>query len=190
MRQSKARERILDTACDLFHQRGYTEVGVNEIIEKSETAKATFYQHFRSKEELCCAWLDAIHDRSETGRTTILSAEGDPIKKIDEYFEFLENYLIANDFRGCPYSNTAAVVEEGCCQVRRQIEDHKLSIRDFFRQLAAEFAATGERAQSLGDALFLLYSGATGEAQNLRAIWPVKAARETAAALCLNAKNG
>ena len=36
MKKPKARERILDTAADLFTERGYGSVGINEIIEKSK----------------------------------------------------------------------------------------------------------------------------------------------------------
>ena len=32
-------------------------MGINEIIEKAEVAKASFYQHFPSKQDLCAAWL-------------------------------------------------------------------------------------------------------------------------------------
>ncbi len=64
MKKPNARDRILETAGELFFQRGYSGVGINEIIEKAGTAKASFYQHFPSKESLCEAWLQEMHDRS------------------------------------------------------------------------------------------------------------------------------
>ena len=188
MRKPNARDRILDTAGKLFHQRGYSEVGINEIIDKAETAKATFYQHFPSKEKLCEAWLDAVHQRSECGRKAIIEAPGRACEKIDRYFADLENYLTSSEFRGCPYSNTSAVVESSCCGIRKQVAEHKESIRAFFRLLAADLVSSaslsGECTGRLGDALFVLYSGATTEAQNLRELWPVKAARCAASELC------
>ena len=60
---------------------------------------------------------------------------------------------------------------------------------DFFRDLASEFAASEGRAREVGDTLFLLYSGATGEAQNLRALWPVDAALKAAMTLCEREKS-
>ena len=39
-------------------------------------------------------------------------------------------------------------------------------------------------ARALGDALFLLFSGAVTEAQNLKATWPVDAAKSAALLLC------
>lgn len=187
MRKPNAKDRILDTAGKLFHQRGYSEVGINEIIDKAETAKATFYQHFPSKELLCEAWLDAVHSRSEVRCQGILAAPGKASEKIDCYFADLEQYLETSDFRGCPYSNTSAVVESGCTGILKQVEEHKESTREFFRALAADLAAGlkgGDCVGRLGDALFVLYSGATTEAQNLREMWPVKAARCAASELC------
>lgn len=52
-----ARERILDTAFDLFYRQGYFQTGINQIIEEAGVAKATFYNNFRSKEELCTEYL-------------------------------------------------------------------------------------------------------------------------------------
>ncbi len=184
-RKPNARDRILRTAAQLFHERGYGGVGINEIIEKAETAKATFYHHFPTKESLCEAWLEAAHENSECNRQKLLEGPGTAIDKLDLYFSKLGEYLAASDFRGCPYSNTATVTCTGGGEALvRQVMDHKLSIRDFFRKLAMEFSGSEERAREVGDSLFLLYSGATTEAQNLRVLWPVEAAKRTARELC------
>ena len=83
MKKPKARERILDTAAQLFQERGYSEVGINEIIDKAETAKATFYQHFPSKQSLCAEWLEEVHQRSESRRQAIMAGEGSAIEKVE-----------------------------------------------------------------------------------------------------------
>ena len=57
-----------------------------------------------------------------------------------------------------------------------QVELHKLSIRDFFIDLAREIAPSGSPARRLGTLFFLLYSGATTEAQNLKSNWPIDSA--------------
>ncbi len=61
---SAARDRLLKAAAALFGERGYECVGINEIIAKADVAKATFYQHFPSKEQLCAAWLRDEAERS------------------------------------------------------------------------------------------------------------------------------
>lgn len=44
--------RVLHTAKDLFNQYGFHKVGVDRIIAESKVNKATFYNHFHSKERL------------------------------------------------------------------------------------------------------------------------------------------
>ncbi|NJE06313.1 TetR/AcrR family transcriptional regulator [Thermococcus sp. M36] len=46
------RERILKASEKLFAEKGYDETTVDEIVEKAGVAKGTFYNYFRSKEEL------------------------------------------------------------------------------------------------------------------------------------------
>jgi len=179
-----ARERIMQIAGKLFACRGYSAVGINEIIDKSGTAKASFYHHFPTKESLCEAWLADVHDHSEQRRNAILESKMDTVSKVRGYFDDLRKYLEESQFRGCPYSNTATVASEEEKKICRQVECHKLCQREFFRRLAGEITPSGIRAREIGDALFLLYSGATSEAQNLKAVWPVEAASRTAIEIC------
>ena len=180
MKKPNARERILETAGELFFQRGYSGVGINEIIEKAGTAKASFYQHYPSKENLCEAWLKSMHERSEALRSEILASTATPTEKLKIYFDRLENFLRQGDFRGCPYSNTGALPGETCARIVEQIRLHKESTRAFFREVALLAIADPGRADQVGDRIFVLYSGATGEAQNLRELWPVHSARDAA----------
>ncbi|AHF79492.1 TetR/AcrR family transcriptional regulator [Thermococcus paralvinellae] len=46
------RERILKAARELFAEKGYDKTTVDEIVERAGVAKGTFYNYFRSKEEL------------------------------------------------------------------------------------------------------------------------------------------
>ncbi|MGK0186661.1 MAG: AcrR family transcriptional regulator [Verrucomicrobiales bacterium] len=178
MKKPKAKERILGTAADLFAERGYGSVGINEIIEKSETAKASFYHHFPSKENLCITWLEETHARSDARHEAILSAPGSAADKLVGYFSGLKDWMQQKDFRGCPYTNTTASLDKESPEIAEQVELHKQSIRDFLIDLAREITASGSRARKLGTHLFLLYSGATTEAQNLRSNWPIDAAIE------------
>jgi len=52
-----ARERILETAYDLFSRRSVRSVGIGELIERASVAKTTLYRHFPSKDELVLAFL-------------------------------------------------------------------------------------------------------------------------------------
>ncbi len=49
---SGIRERIIETAWKLFHEKGFSETTINDIIRESEISKGTFYYYFRSKDNL------------------------------------------------------------------------------------------------------------------------------------------
>jgi AcrR family transcriptional regulator len=53
-----ARERIVDTAYELFSRRGVRAVGVDEVIKRAGVAKATLNRHFPSKDDLVVAFLE------------------------------------------------------------------------------------------------------------------------------------
>ena len=57
VKHSEVKNRIIETASLLFYKNGYNSTGINEIISEAGIAKATLYNHFKSKEELCLAYL-------------------------------------------------------------------------------------------------------------------------------------
>lgn len=57
---ASARDRIHNTAGPLFYQEGYCAVGIDRVI-----AKAMFYNHFPSKDDLIVAWIDQAEARSQ-----------------------------------------------------------------------------------------------------------------------------
>jgi AcrR family transcriptional regulator len=61
-RRGPARQRIVDAAYELFSRRGIRDVGVDELIQKSGVAKATFYKHFKSKDEVVLAYLQRWYE--------------------------------------------------------------------------------------------------------------------------------
>jgi AcrR family transcriptional regulator len=51
--------RLLAAAMDAFARRGFADVNVDDICHAARIAKGSFYRHFRSKEELFFAAVDA-----------------------------------------------------------------------------------------------------------------------------------
>lgn len=56
--EKSLKDRIIDTAIDLFEKHGYHGVTVDRIVAESNTSKGGFYHNFKSKDEL----LYDIHD--------------------------------------------------------------------------------------------------------------------------------
>ena len=60
---SKARERILEAAYELFSRQGIRAVGIDSIVESSGVARMTLYRHFASKDALVLAFLERREER-------------------------------------------------------------------------------------------------------------------------------
>jgi len=119
--------------------------------------------------------LAEIHESSVIKHANILAGRESSKEKIANYFNQLKVFLEANNFHGCPYSN-ALVASKGADQnIVREVKDHKQFVREFFISLAYELVDL-EEAKLLGEHLFILYSGATNEAQNFHDLWPVERA--------------
>src|ERR1700733_8021817 len=48
----RVRDKIFETACDLFYQHGIRAVGVDAIAQGAGTNKMSFYRRFPSKEDM------------------------------------------------------------------------------------------------------------------------------------------
>lgn len=60
-RNNTTKARIARTAWKLFHEKGYDETTIDEIIQHSGTSKGSFYHYYNGKDELLAA-LPEIFD--------------------------------------------------------------------------------------------------------------------------------
>ncbi|MCG6498750.1 TetR/AcrR family transcriptional regulator [Kitasatospora sp. A2-31] len=52
----KVKERLYDAAITLFAEQGYDETSIDEIAERADVARGTFFNYFQRKEDLLGAW--------------------------------------------------------------------------------------------------------------------------------------
>lgn len=178
-RFSDPKERILTTADRLFYQQGYLATGINQIIAEAQVAKASFYQHFPSKEDLVIAYLN---QRSEKLlRRVQQTAEGQPDPKMGIFaiFTLLHNFAEQTNFRGCAFLNMASEFPDRNSQVRDIIVQHKTRLREYITTLvqAALPDQPPETVQVKANTIFLLLEGALVESQNYGNTWPIEAAK-------------
>jgi AcrR family transcriptional regulator len=97
-----ARQRILETAYDLFSQRGVRDVGVDEIIARSGVAKATLYNHFPTKNQLVLAFLDLREERwtFEMVETEARARGQTPEEQLLAIFDVFGEWFHREDFDG------------------------------------------------------------------------------------------
>jgi len=136
---SSGRQRVLDTAYELFSRHGTRAVGVDRIIDEAGTAKMTLYRHFASKDELVLAFLD---ERAERWTRGWLIAEvqrraDTPRERLLAIFDVLSEWFAREGFEGCSFIN---VMLESEGPVREASVAQLSNIRDFLIALATEAA--------------------------------------------------
>lgn len=84
IKKQQTRQAILDTADQLFQQRGYEQSRINDIIEPVQISKKTFFNYFPSKEavliELAKHWFE--RHTTEAGDSVIANSDSDPLQKL------------------------------------------------------------------------------------------------------------
>lgn len=134
-----SRSRILAVAYELFARRGVRDVGVNELIERSGVAKATFYRHFPSKDSLVLAFLEQ-RDRMWTVEAIVGQARQrgtTPAGQLLAIFDVFGDWFLRDDFEACSFINI--LLEMGPAHpLGRASIDYLARIRGHVQALAEE----------------------------------------------------
>ncbi len=161
-----ARERILETAADLFYSEGIRAVGIDTIIARSGVAKMSLYRNFASKDDLVCAYLErsaALH--LDWWRRVTARHPDDPRAQLTELFVALGHWITHPKFRGCPFTNAAAELRDPANPARALALAQKRAVRERLRMLAA--AAGAADPDRLAGHLRVLMEGAYAAGQTL-----------------------
>jgi TetR/AcrR family transcriptional regulator len=134
----RQRQEILDAALELFSERGYHNVSVNEIAEKSEFAVGTLYKFFSSKEDIYNSLMIENSNR-------FFNALMDALRQGDDEVEILRNFVRA---KGEVFRDNAPVVllyhaetRGTCYNVKAGLDP---DIREKYDQVQQEVAAIFE----------------------------------------------
>ena len=185
--RASARERLLAAAAKLFHEAGIQATGVDSLIAAAGVAKATFYRHFPSKDDLVVAWLRDPRARWFDRIRALAEAEGtEPEVVVPSFFEAMGEWLDGDSYRGCPYLNTATEVADPAHPARLLVADYLQEIEEYFVGLVT--AARYRHPRELGVAIHTLAAGviALGVARRSRA--QALAGRDAALQLLSEAK--
>ena len=142
-RPASARERIDQTAYELFSRHGIRAVGVDTISARSGVAKMTLYRHYPSKEDLAFAFLrrrEELWTRSWLQQGVERRANK-PAERLLAVFDAFEKWFRRRDFEGCAFIKVLLEHDDRGHPVRKAAEGHIGTIRAFLRQLAADAGA-------------------------------------------------
>jgi AcrR family transcriptional regulator len=130
--RSGARERILAAASDLFLTDGILGSGVDRLVEASDVAKATFYRHFPSKDDVIVAWLRRPEARWIESVLARLGEQGSPLKRLLSFWDAIDGWERERGYPGCPFLNTLVEIRDRDHPARAQITSFIAEVEEFF----------------------------------------------------------
>src|SRR5206468_5530366 len=80
------RQHILDVAKPLLLRKGFTAVGLNEVLAAAQVPKGSFYHYFVSKEAFGEAMLEAYFAEYLKRMDTLLAQSGTAAQRLLGYF--------------------------------------------------------------------------------------------------------
>lgn len=160
-----AKERILETAADLFFRQGYARTGINQIITESNIAKGSLYYNFKSKTDVLVHYLKmseaAIFERFEKELSKEQNPKNKLLKLVDVRFSLLRDGL----YKGCRFIRIVSEIsreeEEAVLPLVRDFKDR---FRSLVQELASQLDDKNGGNSALADTIYLLMEGAAAQA--------------------------
>ncbi len=180
MKHALVRDTIVHTASDLFYKNGYNLTGINEIIKEAGIAKATLYNHFSSKEEICLAYLKHKNVTFLKQIETFALKAPEGKDQLLALFDFLVLFFNGKEFNGCWCIRTVAEIPLENEMIRTEIQHQKNDFIAVIERLVASNIPkiSTHKSKHIAKQIYVLYEGAVAESHLHRDVWPIEAAKE------------
>ncbi|WP_179414669.1 TetR/AcrR family transcriptional regulator [Mucilaginibacter sp. E4BP6] len=172
MKKRSIRDAIVNTSIRLFYKQGYSNTGINQIIEEADISKSSLYQHFRAKEDLLIVYLEVTGKDTLNGLKEAADKYTIPKDKILSIFEYLERLVQQNEFYGCHFLNMVYELPEDAVKIKEIVKKQKDTVRALFEEILAPLHRAG-----LADEIYTLFEGALIANKVHNDHWPIVTAK-------------
>lgn len=147
-RAAETRERIIDSAGELFRAQGFSGVGVAEIMKAANLTHGGFYGHFASKDDLVA---EASRRSMARGAANWARVVADTPDK--PYAALLDHYLCARHRdepgRGCAFAALGTEAARSGSGVRKAFSEGLQSLLDILTNALPGFSKTPRRRKAI-----------------------------------------
>jgi AcrR family transcriptional regulator len=173
------RKAALDAADRLFYAKGIQGVGMDELRSASGISLKRLYRLFPSKDAIVEQVLLARHRKWTEGVESAVARETEPRERLLAVYDFLADWFIQEDFRGCAFINSFGELGGTSPRIAEIVRSHKEDFQRYLSVLAAEIGAP----PALAPQLAILAEGAQTTAAISGSAEPARQAREAAEVL-------
>jgi TetR/AcrR family transcriptional repressor of nem operon len=134
-RVTDTRDKLLEAALQLVWEEGVGSASVDDICEKAQVRKGSFYHFFKSKAELIIAALESHFEGARQEFDRIFSPSVAPVDRLRGFFDFIlrvqaQKREQAGRVLGCPYASAGV----SCCSEEQMIREHVEKIFATYRK--------------------------------------------------------
>jgi TetR/AcrR family transcriptional regulator, transcriptional repressor for nem operon len=139
------KERLLQTGMRLLLERGYSALGIQDLLSETGTPKGSFYHHFASKEAFAFAVVERYMEEVHRGLDRTLGrADRAPLDRVRDFLELsAEKYHEEGDL-GCLLGALGQELAGASDRFRQRIESCLATIAGRIAGCLAEAQARGE----------------------------------------------
>ncbi len=138
---AKSRDKLIEATIELMSVRGFEPMGIQSILDAAGVSKSNFYYHFKSKEELCLAALDAMSEYffREIVDPVLTNKSLSPKKRLEKYLKNTADMMESECcVKGCPFTNLASETSDYVPAFRERIsqffERYQQTLSDCFEE--------------------------------------------------------
>jgi TetR/AcrR family transcriptional repressor of nem operon len=138
------REQLLDKGLQILHERGFNATSVQDITEAAGVPKGSFYNHFKSKEDLGAEVVLRYLESGDETQAALRDPKRSPYARLRKYFEGLVQVAEKSEFcGGCLLGNFGAELSD-------QSEMIRVRVSEGFSTWCASIAGVIAEAQAHG----------------------------------------
>lgn len=178
--KQEVRTALLDVGMEIMLEKGYTNTGIQEVLNALSVPKGSFYHYFDSKENYAIEIIRHFDQSYSSELVRILrNPRQTPLERLKTYCETIKAKLIANDCRrGCLIGNLSQEMADQSEVLRKELSRVMSKWRSMFAACIEEGQKSGEitakfTADELAELMASGWGGAVMRAKTVKTIEPL-----------------
>lgn len=173
------KRRLLEAALDMLLERGYSGLGVQDVLNRTGIPKGSFYHHFDSKQDMALQAVDLYTSIGHQLLDRCLAADGRPaLERVRTFFEELAGFYATQGYLGCLLGALGQELSGANEVFRRKIEECLSSLATPIAECLEEARRDGDLPagsdpRRLADVLLNAWEGAALRSRLLRSPAPL-----------------
>lgn len=176
------RQRLLDSATNLFTTEGIRVIGIDRILREADVAKASLYSLFGSKDALVIAYLENLDEEYRARWVEHTKEMSDAEDKILAFFDLAIADEPEKEFRGSHFQNASNEYPRPETESEHGIvsacHEHRTWVHQTMTDLLT--AKNGYPSATQANQLLIFLDGGLAGARFVRDVSPLRTARDLA----------